>query len=253
MRLRNSYLYQLKGSLKPITIFYSIFILLTVVSSISAFFAKDSIFQMSGWDFGILIFMFIMGCACFNEDFSMHLQNSVSRKTYFTAKLLSVFSSSAIMTAFYAAFTLLIHWIFQYLLSNFTVFEITSVFEMLYFGGEGIFSFSMYLWTALLIFTSAVFVNMLGMFISGVFYRTGKLTRILLAAGIPLFFIMIFPMVDYTFFGGTLYAEVFKFIGNVFGIFEKTPWKATVSFGVLFAVSTVAAWLVIRKAPIKNK
>lgn len=56
MRLRNSYLYQLKGSLKPITIFYSIFILLTVVSSISAFFAKDSIFQMSGWDFNFYVY-----------------------------------------------------------------------------------------------------------------------------------------------------------------------------------------------------
>ena len=45
MRLRNSYLYQLKGSLKPITIFYSIFILLTVVSSISAFLLKIRFFK----------------------------------------------------------------------------------------------------------------------------------------------------------------------------------------------------------------
>lgn len=253
MRLKNSYLYQLKGNFKPITIFYSILISLTVVTSIPALIQGDSFFQMSGWDFAILIFMFVMGCASFNEDFPMHLQNSVSRKTYFSAKILSVFCVSAIMTALYTAFTLAVHFIFQFLIKNAGVVEISSMFEQLYFHGEGIFSFSMYLWTALLIFAAAVFVNMLGMFISGVFYRTGKLMRILLAAGFPLLVIMILPLIDYTFFGGTLYAEIFKFIGNVFGIFEQEPWKALVSFSVLTVVTTVAAWLVIRKAPMKNK
>lgn len=253
MRLKNSYLYQVKEWIRPVIIFYSVVFLITVLSSISAFIDDSSVISVFGWDFAVIIFMFVVGCSTFSEDFPMHLQNSVSRKTFYGAKILSVLSISAIVTAVYTVFSLLIHIVFQFLFKNIGAVEISSLFEQIYFNSDEIFSFSMYLWVALIIFAASVFVCMLGVFISAVFYRAQKLVKISLAVGVPAIFIVVLPIVDVTLFSGTLYTELFRFLGNVFGIFEQLPWKALVSFGVLFAVSAVAGWLLIRKAPIKNK
>ncbi|MCH5300668.1 MAG: hypothetical protein J1E56_05040 [Ruminococcus sp.] len=251
MRVKNSFLFQFSQCIRPMIIFYSVILAITTLSCISIFaYESDvsTVMTVSGWDFAGLIFLFVTGCVTTSEGFPVHLQNSISRKSYFIGKILSVSAISAIMTIMYTfVFQLLLETVFF----GSKVFQVESILHLFYFETDEPTIIST-LWSSAVLFVLSLFITMLGVFFSGIFYRVGTITKVTIAAGIPLLFLVVLPIIDSAFLEGTLYYKIFDFFANILGVFEQLPWKGCLSFGVLFIVTTLLSWLVYRRMPMKR-
>lgn len=249
MQIKNSFIFQLSQYIKPMIIFYSIILAITVVPCFFIFSSEPvTVMTVSGWDFAGLIFLFVIGCVTTNEGFSVHLQNSVSRKSYFIGKILSVTVVSAIMTIMY---TFILQLLFETAFLGSKVFQVESILNLIYFETDKP-TIKSTLWSFAVLFVLSLFINMLGVFFSGIYYRVGTIIKVTISAGIPLLFLLFLPLIDSLFFGGSLYSTIFEFLGNIFGVIEHAPWKGCLSFGILFVVTTIISWFVYRRMSIKK-
>lgn len=252
MRVKNSFLFQFSQCIRPMVIFYSCILTIHSIAFISIYFSEHTapdVISIVGWDFAGLILLFILGYATTFEVFPFHLQNSVSRRSYFIGRILSMLVVSAITTIIYSC---VLKIFFENIFVSWNMsFKTESFLHLLYFETD-IPTVTSTIWSNVILFILSLFVTMLGVLFSGIFYRAEMVTKIIIAAGIMLFFLIILPLANIIFFAGTLYSIMFEFMGNVLGIFEHAVWKGCLSFGVLFIVTTLLSWLVYRRMPMKR-
>lgn len=251
MRLKNAFLYHLSEIKRPVLIFYGILFSIFILSFVLSVVYQDVRTQIAGVDFATAIFLFVMGCVTFNEIFPMLLQNSVSRKTMFKSRMAVALTAALFMSVVTALFTY--GWReFLDVLPFMPSVSVFSVFQSVYFQAQD-HSLAVILWSALLMFCINLFMYMIGMLLSLIFYRVNTLVKVLIAAGIPVLLIFVLPIVDAFFTKGQMLECFTHFINTVFGLSGREIWKGCVSLAVGSVLAGTASWLVMRRIPVKNK
>ena len=80
-----------------------------------------------------------------------------------------------------------------------------------------------------------LFCNMLGFFLSTLYYRMNKITKIIVSAGVPALFILGLPLVDLNLTHGAIIQGLGKAILFIMGFLNGNcnPYYAVVSFTIL--------------------
>lgn len=249
--------YHLLDSIRQIAVYYGIMILLLSFIGVFMLRSEGSI-SSSGLEFTTVIFLFIAGLNSFKSSFKFSQANNISRKSYFAALVLSVLSIAFGMS------------VADILLNR--IYNLFVPCPMLYdmsFGSKsgdyaGVYQFSsrgaarvwfqsndFYTLFSTLVWLFAIYAMlfMLGIFITTLFYRCNKALKFLIwFCPIGLLIIVNRLAAAYVPFGSFI-EKLSHFFYNVFCV---DPWICMLGFVVIAAVAAAIAFLLMRRAPVKN-
>lgn len=253
MNILSAYKFQTKSWLRGIVIFFSIITAIDVVGLIENLIEKtvdaDVNSVVSGQDAALVIFAFIAGIATFSEFFHMLAQNGVSRKSISVSKPLVALTVSAIL----AAVNFLLMQIFALIpLGDKSVNTVTSS-EMLYhqyFDNVGSVAgiFTSLLWT----FALCAAAITAGGLIAALMYRLPKYGKFLFWGGIWALFVIVLPVIKWLCFDGAIWKALFDFVLFATGVGKGNPFAMIITCSVIFAVTSVLTWLLMRRMPVKK-
>lgn len=251
MNILASYRYQLSDHKNAIAIFYFVIIVgALVLGGLLSFVVSPTDTGVSvnfgGNEMITLVFLFVVGLCTFKDIFLFSLQNGVSRKSLFAAKLLTIVSVAAIMSA---ADSIL------YLLSKglFLLFGISDYAEAktMYAGIYGVSDQSamvLQIKNFFLELVLAMAVMAAGYLITVLFYRLNKSGKIAVSVGIPILFLFVIPFVEMSYSKGAITRE----LQNLMILLLSTPVRITISSLLAFALFSAVSYLLMRKAAIKK-
>ena len=239
MTIRPAMLYLARQSRNSLLIFYAVMLILyALIGSLVVVDAGGSV-RISGTDNASFVFIFIVGIASFRENFHMFLQNGLSRKTLFIGSSLTILAISALMS--------LIDAVFSFVLSRFITFD--SFFTMVYGMGSEAAGLVPGIFWRLFVYCA---LGLVGLFIGALYYRMSKGVKILVSVGVPVFFFIVLPLLDYYLTGIKLYAGIFDLLSFCLGFSEGGgPGYAMVFFAALSLLTGLFTWLVLRRTEIK--
>ena len=259
MKLKASFLYQILDLRWALLIYYFVILCLTLLANITivSFSSASSVgvvgendtIVMSGITFSSAIFIFIVSLNSFTENFRFSLQNGVSRKTLFLARLCTAGATSLFMAVVDQVIHVLISLVEEPLshLVSIRLFQLIypQTFEnpVLGFFLSVVFSFCLLL-----------FISNVGYAIVMMFYRVGKLGKVLLGAGIPAALIFGIPAIkafDTLYFGERLRAFGNAVISPVLDFAFNTVPNRMISLLLLAALFALFDWLLLRRAAIR--
>lgn len=259
MNIKSAYQFQLRDHLRSAATYYGILVAVYILLGIGLLTVKvNGQTSFNGMDMATLIFLFVSGVVCFRESFLMLMQNSVSRKTIFISRILATLTFAGGM-AVGDKIILLLGKLFTGGSTNITF---NSLFEQIYsptFVYEQINSAPFVMENPflkhiiMLVFSFLFYLLMfaLGYFISVVFFRSNKVGRVALGAGIPVGLFVLYPIIDFSLFGGKISMSIVKFMDFSLGITTGNPYAALISFTIGFILLSMLSWLVMRKAAVK--
>ena len=251
MNILPSYRYQMADHKKSILIFYVVIVVLSLIFGFSTTLiinGNDAAVHgsTSGNEMATVIFLFVVGLCTFKETFLISLQNGVSRKTLFTAKLLTMLSVAVIMAMIDKIFFLLYAAALSITNSQVTA---STFYEALYpssTAGAG----------PLMLHAESFFFEVLlalaamaaGYFITIMFYRLSKTGKVIVGAGVPVLFLMAIPWADQYFFNGKITIALVKLIMTA----VNTPSHMAVTCLLAIVVFNALAFTLMRKAVVKQ-
>lgn len=251
MNILPSYRYQMADHKKSILIFYIVVIGLSLIfgfGSALILSSHDGAVQGSskGNEMATVIFLFVVGLCTFKETFLLSLQNGVSRKTLFTAKLLTMLSVAVIMSLIDKVY---------YLIFTASMSATNDHFTVATFY-EGLYPSSTADTGALQLHVESFFFEILlalaamaaGYFITIMFYRLNRTGKVIVGAGVPVLFLMVIPWVDQYFLGGTITLALVKLILTA----VNTPSHMAVTCLLAIVVFNALAFTLMRKAVVKQ-
>ncbi len=255
MNILSSYKFQVKSHIKPIIVFFAIITALDIIGVAASIFeasVSGSVeIDISGQDLAVFIFIFVMGISIFSENFHMLVQNGISRKSMYIGRLATVLTVPAVC----AAVNLAISKLFELVSSvigncNFSSESFSSMLYNDYFAGAG---FLTGMFTDLLLtFSLCVALTSVGYFIATLMYRLPKYGKFLFWGALWAVLMIVMPALEYLFFDGAIWNALFNFVLFATGISSGNPFVLTASCGVVFAVFSVATWLILCKLPVKK-
>lgn len=255
MNLNLSIKYQLHDSKKPLLIFYLTIFLTTFSIILLTCLPKNNVISVKGSLQGIeaatAIFLLIAGMNSFKEVFRMFVQNGVSRKTMFIGRLVSVTLISMGM-ALVDSITASLNKKIIHASSN---LEYVRLIDMLYGSRYENYSsgFLRFVEGVLLLFCIYAAFSMMGYFITALFYRMNKSTKIAVSVGVPAGLFVLLPVVDSFVFQGAIGRAIERFMLFAFGFSNgANPYYAMVTMILSFAVFSGLSWLIVRKAVMKD-
>ena len=236
MRTLISTKFLFKKSLKPIIIFYAI--LFTVLGLL--FIPEVEQDSNSNIEMTASIFLFAIGLNFYKEEFKFGLVNGCSRKTIFSAGILSLLSLAGLMAVVDTLTTKVMMALFDY----------KPMIERIYNRNYGTITGMLegFLWA----FAIYSLVAVTGYFITILYYRMNKLMKVVVSVGIPLLFMMVLPYLD-SYLDGVIYRTIWNFILRVFGLYNTVnPYIAIASFFGGVIIFSGLSFLLARRAPIKD-
>lgn len=246
MKLKNAVRYQAQDLFKATGVYYIVMVCIVVLTFILKGLISGSFTSGSTtFDGSSVIFIFVMGLNAFKNPFKMYQQNSISRKTQWTGFVLSAFVLAMVMMLVDSLYPLLLGDSLRYV-SNYA-----SLYEG--FGRAGKVSFVGMMWTWMSYFAAISF----GYFLTTLYYRMNKVLKVLVSAGVPLLLFVGLPMIELFVPSFNLLTSLLKFIAWAMGIdftggFVMVPWRAVGSFAVISVVCLGFAWLLMRRATLKD-
>jgi len=285
MKLKQSFLYHLHEHKRPVAVFYLVTLIvfpLLFTSAIVSYnddplmisteiVAEDGTvtfeervmtpeeLEESGWqahemmiggmDAASMIFLFVTGTVVFFEQFKMLTQNGVSRKTMFFGRVATVATVALGMAVIDKALLILFKWVAA---KQGGKMVCTSVFEQLYSArahelGEKVTHVYSFVF-CLLAYLAA---QMLGYFISLMFYRLGKAGRVAVSTGVPALLFIVLPVVNFYVLNNRLSTWVKQVTDSMFGFTAQLPSHAFVTLTAVFAAFSGLCWLLSRRAVVK--
>ncbi len=239
MKIKSALKYQVYESRKPIVIFYIVMILFYVLIAISSniSYSYGSRVNSSGLETATIIFLFIVGLNSFKSTFYMMTANGVSRRTMF-------FSFVAAAVAICAGMAV-IDSLLGVILRQFAYYKSIVEIQFDYFLEDSIGIGLIWM------FANYLCAIMVGYFITTLYYRMNRAVKLLVSIGVPVFFLIVFPIIDSHLFGGVIYTGVTRFFSYVSGLDYKDPiinigWNIIVS-----AIWASLAYINLRRAPVK--
>lgn len=250
MNILASYRQQMNDHKNSILIYWLVifilFILLDIVVFIFSGFTggNTNSSSVAGNEYVSLIFLFVIGLCTFKETFLFSMQNGVSRKTLFCAKLLTMASVAAVISAADIVFHLLGRALASFINPGMESF---TMYGTLYEGAEA--DSAVYLIPNFFMeFLLAMAAMAVGYFITIMFYRLHKRGKIIVGAGVPVFFNIVLPAFDFRFFDGTIMLN----LGHLMVFAVSRPSHLFLSAALVFVVFSVASFLLMRKAVVKR-
>ncbi len=196
------------------------------------------------------IFILVAGICSFRENFSMALQNGVSRRSLLLGRLCASAALCLILAVLDEASTLLLR------LMDLLPGVQTSSHSLL----ETIFTLELSPTLAALASVPFSFCILLafwglGYFISILFYRLNKLGKLLVGVGIGFLFLVGLPGI-FELYSRYPQWPIWPVLGtalvNFFQLAFGAPWNAGVSCLLLFALFSAFTWLLMRRAALKK-
>lgn len=251
MNRRISYRYQMWDLFKSVRVYYAIIaalLLALLISTLSIASMGEGSF--SSLDMASLIFLFVGGLCSIKEPFGMMLQNGVSRREFFQAKLITAGSIAFCM----ALVDLLLLLTLRSVVSSITDrIQCIAMVDQLY-GNWASGQPFLALHAFLFLFDFCLYASffLLGSLISLIFYRLNKLGKTLVGAGTPVFFCILLPLADHAWTGGRITGWLAETLGNATGIFQNNPWHMVITATVCALVYACGIWILLRKAVLKK-
>lgn len=207
---------------------------------------------IGGMEFGTIIFMTASGLVVYRESLSLSMQNGVSRKTFFTALILSFVTISVIAAAGDTILNIIGNAYEKHVEMSFD-----SLYEQTYFKQFGLVSGSIvpkiseYPAIFLMDFTLYIAVSALGTMIGAILYRLSKILKIIIPLSIWLIiqigsFIILY--IDFKFTDNKImgaFLDFIKWIGeSVYHLSALLPCAAV--------ILSVIAFLFVRRVPLND-
>ena len=244
MNSKSVYKYQLNDIKKPILVFYLVIACLfalvylgvaTTLISVKPGFNMDSKYRISGFEFNTIVFLFVCGLNMFRETFRLSMQNGVPRKTIWTGTVLTFLTVGGGMA--------LIDTVICFVAVNFITpqfgLRVGGLYELMYEERSIRNSMAQNFLEGFLLniclYTAALAI---GYFFTIGYYRMNKIAKIIVSIGVPVFIIIVLPILITRVYGDTCPSERYYYdIGS----------------GLLVsAVFLGLTYLMIRKVPIKD-
>lgn len=246
MRVKSVIKYQSHDYIKAARGYYLTFIGITVFFGLIL--RGRGTYTIGGYEFLTCIFLFVVGLSSFKEFFLMMLQNSISRKTMFISKLITILFMGLILAVSDRIIILI-----GKLLSN-----ISENIEILGFY-DRVFKSRMSLLNPVVSNLEAIFitiftyiaVTLVGYFVGINYYKMNKTLKLFVSIGVPATLFVLLPLFDSMFFGGNLSKFILKAIQFIFN--GKNPYNLLLVCVGVIAVCIVLCWLLIRRAVGKDK
>ena len=256
MNIFASFRYQMADQKKGIMVYYGVlFGMYVLIETLFVFLfpPQKNMSSMNGVTGITVIFLFVASLCSFKGNFGMCLQNGVSRRSLFLGRLCTAGAVCLITAVLDEALTLLVP-LFSTLLRTDIVSY--SLFENVYGGmlGDSLNPFLMGLCSMAFSFSALLAAAGLGYFITILFYRLNKLGKILVGAGVPGFFMVGVPllkMLNERIAGGKIGEALVRFISSMAEFLVGQPQNAMLTYLALFAMFSLFAWLLMRRAVVK--
>ncbi len=254
MKIKSIVRFQLRGYLKIFRTVYFIIYLIVLASFVGSLLDPSSRgnARNSGMEFATLITSFVVGLFSFRESFLFYTGSGVSRKAMFQG----ILASFGIMSAATALLDCI----------NIVLFSCIMKYQSLYYALTQIarsdfgsvpatdhplavpFLLKNFLWCVLAYFCAAA----IGFFITALYYRMNRPLKIAVSAGVPIAVFYLLPLLDTSFWGGTLGAALFRFWEWGLALAVSPLWDlaASLCFSAVFAG---LAFLLIRRADVKKQ
>lgn len=244
MKIKSAIKYQMfelrYGFLIIYAIIYALLIFQIIING-----SMDNI-SVSNTEFSTCGFLLIWGALTMRSYFSFFLQNGISRNTLFV----STVANSAILSAGMALVASL-NALFLQLITSQSGFSFQRMYT--YFYPDG-YTARTFFEGWLFLICVHLFCNMLGFFLSALYYRMNKITKIIVSAGVPALFILGLPLFDFNITHGAIIQGLGKAILFIMGFLNGNcnPYYAVVSFTILAMIFAGLSYLLLRRAMIRK-
>ena len=245
MKLNAAFRYQLFDHKTSVMVYYIVIIAMSLLIGLGlGLFANvdgvnmpvqnemESSLSFSG---ATAVFLFISGLCAFKENFLFAMQSGVSRRTLFCSRLMAFGALAVFMT------------VADYVLGYVFVFIVTLGVGM---NLAAAVSTSFAALVMHLLYAFAVLA--LGYCVTILFFRLNKVGKILVGAGVPVFFMILLPMFDGFVTGGVIMRAIGSFIGQILRLISsQSVWGYLIVIGAA-VVFALLSWLMMRRAAVKK-
>lgn len=201
--------------------------------------------SIGGMEFSTAIFIFIAALNSFTESFKMFLQNGLSRKTLFY----SYAASTVIISIFMAFISSISAIVMDIFFINDPLFLQTYGTRYLGEGTAIIQIIEGFLWTSFLYMLMA----MLGYFVRLLYYRMNTKLRVLVSVGVPAFWIVGLPFIEYNWTNGRISQGMVDFFAYAFGLANGyNPYYFMVTAAITLIILGALSYGLVRKAVVKT-
>ena len=238
----------IEGIMKSGIIYYSIFICI-IIGLIAV---SDGRSTMSGMELSTVIFIFVCGLNSFKSNFYFAKSNGISRKTFIKGLLISIIPIALVMSII----DIIINRINNIFIKNPTLYDM-SYGNLLGDVGrihEGVWiqsnSLATIFNTILFQFSLCLLAYVVGIVINMIYYRSNKYLKVLVSV-IPVVFIIF--NANFSTKNPGLTMRINEFLDYIFGFNPSNVFACITTFLVLVVILSGVAFLLIRKAIIKER
>lgn len=242
MKLYPSFRYQLWDQRTAILIYYAILASLLLVSLIAMPFLSTggSFFaSANGVTAVTVVFAFILSLCAFKDSFLMNLQQGISRRSQFLARLGAMGVVCAVMAVADEVYTLLLAGLHMAFPDSFLSH---SLYGMIYGDNSG---FSILL-SIIFSFFLLLAVCSLGYLVTVFMYRLNKLGKIIFWVGTPFVCILFLSHIV-----THMYGKLAVFLGNIVQLCFGTLPRMAMTCTLVTALFSALTWLLMRRAAVK--
>lgn len=241
----------IEGIMKSAIIYYSIFIAIVIVLCVGNYTGGLNS-TMSGVEFATIIFLFVCGLNSFKANFYFAKSNGISRKTFIKGLLISSVPLALVMSII----DVIINRINNIFIKNPTFYDMS--YGNLVAGMNGVWngtwiqsnSFSTVFNTILFQFSFCLLAYVVGIVINMIYYRSNSYVKVIVSV-IPIAFIIFSS--NFTIRNPSLTMKINSFLDYIFGFDPVNVFACILTFLVGCVVLSGIAFLLIRKAVIKEK
>ena len=239
----------IQSVMKSAMVYYLIFIAIVMALCIGNYVGglKST---MSGIEFATVIFLFVCGLNSFKSNFYFAKSNGISRRTFIKGLLISSIPLALIMSII----DIIINRANNIFIRNPTLYDMA--YGNLVDGMNNVFngmwvqsnSFTTILTTILFSFYLVAYI--VGIVINMIYYRSNKYVKVIVSV-IPVGFIIFSG--NFSIRNPGLTMKINKFLDYIFGFNPVNVFACILTFLILVVVLSGIAFLLIRKAVIKER
>lgn len=242
MKIKQAMKYYFSDYSLSISVFYLVIVVLYAISMMVTMMFPSTDLTITGMDFSILIFVFVLGLNSFRPQFRFFVQNGVSRRTHLISFHLSALCIAGGMTVIDLLFPMLFG----------RVLDATPMVTLMY-RTSNLHPLSL-LWSLCLYLVMAE----AGFLLTTLYYRMGKGLKLTFSIGVPALLLIVLPLVVALLPGLGLSQVLGNLVGWYLGMLPASASSSVVllrATGNLLGTAVVCgvlSWLLARKATLKS-
>ncbi len=245
MKLNAAFRYQLFDHKTSVMVYYIVIVAMSILIGVSLGLFADwgrganidvsSDVETLSFTGATAVFLFISGLCAFKENFLFALQSGMSRRTLFLSRLLAF----AVLAVFMTVVDYVLGYVFAF------IFTSTTGLNLIGAANSSMQAFGMYLLYAFTMLT-------LGYCLTILFFRLNRTGKILVGAGVPVFFMILLPMFDGNVTGGVIMKAIGSLLAQILRLISSQSvggYLIIIGAAALFAL---LSWLMMRRAVVKK-